>query len=47
MTVNEAIEVIEEFCEDLWLCDIPIYDNEQEAFEMLIKAALEYEKGSK
>lgn len=25
------------------MCDIPIYDNEEEAFETLIKAALEYE----
>ena len=39
MTVDEAIKIVEEFCEDLWSCDIPIYDNEQEAIETLIEVA--------
>ncbi len=43
MTVDEAIEVIEEFKDILRMCDIPIYDNEEEAFETLIKAALKGE----
>lgn len=47
MTVDEAIKVIEEFEDILRMCDIPIYDNEEEAFETLIKAALEYKKESK
>ena len=43
MTVDEAIKVIEEFKDILRMCDIPIYDNEEEAFKTLIKAALNWD----
>ena len=43
MTIDEAIKTVEEFEENLWSCDIPIYNNEEEALETLIKAAKEYE----
>ncbi len=43
MTVDKAIEIVEKFCENLRTCDIPVYNNEQEALDTLIKAAKEYE----
>lgn len=43
MTIDEAIKTLEEFRESLKEIGVQIYDNENEAFETLIKAAKECE----
>lgn len=39
MKIDEAIEIVVEFIEDLRMSDVPIYNNEEEALEILIKVA--------